>query len=191
MPRRVPSIVVLSGSLHASWLFHYTLGSTHQTVSDDFYTSTLALSVSSQLAVALDNNVHLWSGRSGQKQIFGTYTNPHTREQLSRARVTAIAYSNNNKWLGIARKDGLIQVYGKVESGQPGECLVQGDIACISFRPASTSRHEKEPDDVLLVGGYRGCIHYVSVTSVASRNTRRIRCQIVRQIVSGHSEQVT
>lgn len=161
-------------------------------MSDDFYTSNLAWSRAAQLAVALDNDVHLWSERTGQKHIPGTHTDPLSGRRIERAPITALTYSTNNKWLAVARKDGTIQIYCKGETSHPAECSVNGDIACVVFRPSVMSQTENNAGDVLLVGGHTGHIYYISVVGFTTTGgIKVVQCKISHTISSGHSEQVT
>lgn len=160
-------------------------------VSDDYYTSVLAWSAADQLAVALQNDVHLWSAGHGQRHIPGHYTDPVTGMHKRRATVTAVAYSYSNKWIAIARKDGLLQIMSRGSNIQSAEVQLVGDIGCLAFRPIMYDRAVSR--EYLILGSNNGYIHYFSISVRLSRNENKVtHCRTVQVITTtGHSDKVT
>lgn len=103
-----------------------------------------------------------------------------------RADVTAVDYSSNNRWLAVARKDGLVQVFARLEGFGNAEVRVLGDVACMAFRPETGIA--KTDADQFLVGAIDGTIH---LFLALHRQGTTVQCQSLAIIARVHREQVT
>ncbi|ORY86809.1 WD40-repeat-containing domain protein [Protomyces lactucae-debilis] len=153
-------------------------------LSEDFYSSVIAWSSGSQLAVGIHADVHLWSEKSSHKQISGlTMDGDHITVH---APVTSLAYSLNNKWIAIGRRDGTLHLHTKISDVKPATIMLDGDLGCLAFRPRLVAAHEEEH---LLVGGCNGHVHHY-VFSISTREAG-VQYRLLGVARRGHREQVT
>lgn len=129
------------------------------------------------------------SEHSGQKHIPGTYRSATTGVTLTRANVTAVAYSPNNRWLAVARRDGFLQIFCRAEHVKSTEVQLNGEIACLAYRPRPKDLTRRV--DLLLVGGCSGTIYIYQVTLRESSRGRHSECQLLESITDAHTEQIT
>ena len=129
------------------------------------------------------------SEHSGQKHIPGTFRDPNTGFSHTRADVTAVAYAPNNRWLAIARRDGHLQVFCRLEHVKSTEMKLSGEIACVAFRPRPKDSARKV--DLLLVGGCSGVVYIYQICVKETSRARVTDCQLLETISNAHKEQIT
>ncbi|CAA22488.1 meiotic fizzy-related APC coactivator Fzr3 [Schizosaccharomyces pombe] len=126
---------------------------------DDFYISPLAWSTNGELAVALAQNVYLWSEISGPSIM---ELSPTTYE------VSSLAYSSDGGFLAIARVNGFVEIWNRKTKNNRCDYKFHhdGDISCMAWSPINWT---------LLVGGSTGNIYVYRRTKSMMRRVHTIK----------------
>ncbi|EEB08647.1 Cdc20/Fizzy family WD repeat protein [Schizosaccharomyces japonicus yFS275] len=132
---------------------------------DDFYITPLAWSKFGELAVALANQVYLWTAVTG----------PVLLKMDGSSDISSLAYSGDGSVLAVARIDGAVQLWQGAADQKKliSELFFNGDISCMAWSPVKR---------LLLIGGCTGKIY-----SYVLRKNEVVRVSCIKNV---HAEQV-
>lgn len=113
-----------------------------------------------------------------------------TGQRISRANVTALAYSDSNNYFALARQNGQVEIYARSSNIKYARTKFSGDISCIRFRPEYRAGTAVGIENIM-VGDNVGNIHLLALWETETLLGRIVECQELNVTQAGHAEQIT